>query len=298
MSQKLRTLCERHPLLSLLYNLPRVFKGYQPIFLDYRVESTPRYGYGRPVHAEIARTIAENDAAYAAALSGFLAFSEQLLNIPLRQDSDSTQPCWLNKWLEGLDTIALYGFVATRRPALYLEVGSGYSTKIVRRAIRDHGLATRLVSIDPHPRAEIDALCDETIRRPLEGAELSVLDQLRAGDIFFLDGSHRSFMNSDVSVFFLEILPRLKSGVLVHIHDIHLPLDYPPERAHWYYSEQYLLAAGLLAADNGCRKYDVVLPNHYVGVTPELLRVLDPLWKSPAMAGVPRTGTSFWLQVR
>ena len=67
----------------------------------------------------------------------FLNFSNDLLRIPLRQPSSSPEPCWINEWLDGLDTFALYGFLATRNPALLLEVGSGYSTKLARRAIRD-----------------------------------------------------------------------------------------------------------------------------------------------------------------
>ena len=194
-----------------------------------------------------------------------------------------------------MDTIALYGFVATEKPALYVEVGSGYSTKVVRRAITDHQLPTKLVSIDPHPRAQIDKLCNEVIRQPLESCDLSVLRDLNAGDVFFMDGSHRSFMNSDVTVFFLEILPRLKPGVLVHIHDIYLPLDYMPDRAHWYYSEQYLLAASLLAGHAG---YTVVLPNNYIRITPRLADVLTPFLNLPTLAGVSHDGCSFWLRTR
>ncbi len=282
----------------MLYNLPRLAKGYQPIFLDYRVDPVPRYGYGRRPHQKLARMLAENSQAYARTLAGFLGFSQHLFQIPLRQPTRSPEPCWINNWLEGLDTLALYGFVASRRPALYLEIGSGYSTKVVRRAITDQSLKTRLISIDPHPRAEIDRLCDQVIRRPLENAGQDVFEQLAPGDILFFDGSHRSFMNSDVTVFFLEILPRLKSGVVVHIHDIYLPFDYPPERSHWFYSEQYLLAAGLLAAENGARKYEVILPNHYIAASPELSQILEPLWSDPRLTGVPQGGTSFWLQVR
>jgi hypothetical protein len=107
-------------------------------------------------------------------------------------------------------------------------------------------------------------------------------------------------MNSDVTVFFLEILPRLRPGVLVHIHDIFLPLDYKPwwlQRfyPHRYWSEQYLLAASLLA---GHSSYDVILPNHYVSMTPHLARALDTFWREPQLAEVSRSGSSFWIQAR
>jgi len=115
-----------------------------------------------------------------------------------------------------------------------------------------------------------------------------------------MDGSHRSFMNSDVTIFFLEILPRLKSGVLVHLHDIFLPLDYPPYweyryYPHRYWSEQYLLAASLLA---GHRNYEILLPNRHISDTPLLASLLDGFWADARLAGVPRTGCSFWIQMR
>jgi hypothetical protein len=122
-----------------------------------------------------------------------------------------------------------------------------HSTKFARRAIRDHGLPTRIVSIDPDPRDEIDALCDTAIRESLEQIDLNVVDELERGDIVFIDGSHHCFMNSDVTVFFLDILPRLKPGTLVQFHDLMLPYDYPLEWIERYYSEQYLLAAYLQA---------------------------------------------------
>ncbi|MGH9590730.1 MAG: class I SAM-dependent methyltransferase [Terracidiphilus sp.] len=276
----------------MLLNLPRLAKGYQPIFLDYRVDPIPRYGYGRPAHPELTAILSSSDDRYRQILAGFLRFTPQLLQIPARAPDSS--PAWINKWFAGLDTFALYGFIAERKPSLYVEVGSGVSTRIVRRAIRDQNLATRIVSIDPHPRAEIDALCDKVIREPLERSDLSFIGELRAGDILFIDGSHRSFMNSDVTALFLEILPRLRSGVAVHIHDIFLPLDYPPDRAHWFYSEQYLLAASLLA---GHSNYRVLLPNYYVTITDTVRKVTDEFWNCPELAGVPVRGGSFWIEI-
>ena len=276
----------------MLLNLPRLARGYQPIFLDYRVDPVPRYGYGRPAHPELTAILSANDERYRQILAGFLRFTPQLLRIPAR--APDSRPAWINKWFAGLDTFALYSFIAERKPSLYVEVGSGVSTRIVRQAIRDRNLATRIVSIDPHPRAEIDALCDRVIREPLERSDLSFIGDLEAGDILFIYGSHRSFMNSDVTVLFLEILPRLRSGVAVHIHDIFLPLDYPPDRAHWYYSEQYLLAASLLA---GHSNYEVLLPNYYVTITESVRQVTNEFWNRPELAGVPVRGGSFWIEI-
>jgi hypothetical protein len=295
-----RRLADGHGLLSVLLNLRRVAEGYQPIFLDHGVEALPRYGYGKPPHPELAHILAANEERYSSLLVKFLGFSEHLLRLPLHPRKASCEPCWINEWMDGLDTFGLYGFVASRDPGLFLEVGSGFSTRLVRRAIRDHRLRTRVVSIDPKPRAEIDELCDERIRMPLEKCDLGIISRLGPGDIFSIDGSHRSFMNSDVTVFFLEILPRLRPGVLVHIHDIFLPLDYRPwwmQRfyPHRYWSEQYLLAASLLA---GHSSYQVILPCHYVSITPRVAGILDKFWDMPQLAGISRSGTSFWIESR
>ena len=296
----LRRLADRHGFWTVLLNLRRVAEGYQPIFLDYPVDAIPRYGYGKPPHVELSKILRAHSKDYAEQLLLFLTFVPQLAQIPLQQPNDSTEPCWIHDWLDGLDTFALYGFVASRKPERYCEIGSGYSTKLVRRAIRDLGLKTRISSIDPHPRAEIDRLCDHVIRQPLEKCDLKVFDSLDSGDILFMDGSHRVFMNSDVAVFFLEILPRLKPGVLVHLHDIFLPEDYPPYweyrfYPHRYWSEQYVLAASLLAGHAG---YEIVLPNFYISKTPELASIVDAFWSDSRLATVPRGGSSFWLQTR
>jgi hypothetical protein len=275
----------------MLYHITRLMKGYQPIYLDYRVKPLPRYGYGKPAHPELASMLSRGATSYQELLREFLQLAPGLLAIPLHDSADLGEPCWINNWLHGLDTFALYGFVATRSPRLYVEVGSGYSTKVVRRAIKDRGLATRLISIDPSPRREIDQLCDEVVRMPLEDYDLGILDDLQANDIFFLDGSHRSFMNSDVTVFFLEILPRLKPGVICHIHDIYLPFDYLSEGCP-YYSEQYLLATSLLSGHDG---YDVLLPNNFVSNTPFIADLLKEFWSADELRGVPQKGTSFWL---
>jgi len=120
-----------------------------------------------------------------------------------------------------------------------------------------------------------------------------VFASLGEGDVLFIDSSHRSFMNSDVTVFFLEVLPRLKAGVMVHIHDIHLPYDYPPERAEWYYSEQYLLATSLLA---GHRNYRVMLPNCFAAGEADIMSAVNGLFARPQFQGLSRTGFSFWIE--
>ncbi|MGH9650568.1 MAG: class I SAM-dependent methyltransferase, partial [Terriglobales bacterium] len=190
MAKALKRLARRNGFLYVLYNIPRLLKGYYPIFLDYAVRPVPRYGYGKPPHPQLYTLFSQDRTRYRETLRSFLALEPFLVKIPLRAEKSSTEPCWVNNWLDGLDTLALYALLAQRKPARYLEVGSGYSTKVLRRAIRDHGLGTRLTSIDPRPRAEIDTICDELIRHGLEDVDLARFDELGRGDILFVDGSH------------------------------------------------------------------------------------------------------------
>ena len=290
LKDRIRGLAWRHPLLWLAYNLRHVVRSSQMLFLDYRVEPRSRYGFGRAPHAGLLALLETGRDSYRELLRGFLSFDAKLAGIP-KDQADARSPFWMNGWIPPLDAVALYGLLAQRKPRLYLEIGSGNSTKFARRAIEDHSLPTQIVSVDPHPRAEIDRLCDRLVRRPLQEADLALFDGLQAGDVLFLDCSHVLLTNSDVAVAFLDIVPRLPAGVLVQVHDVFLPYDYPPRWAHHYWSEQYLLAFALL---EGASRLKVLLPNAFVSADPELSRVLEPLWQRVGLAGLD-AGVSMWL---
>lgn len=263
----------------------------QRIKLDYPVAPRPRFGHGHPSHPPLSGIIAAGEDRYRRRLGHIEAVRSDLHRLPLTDGSSPEEPVWANPWLPGLDVAALYAIVAHDRPSLYLEVGSGMSTKVVRRAVRDHDLPTRIVSIDPQPRAEVDALCDEVVRSPLEDCDLAVFDRVGAGDIVFVDNSHRVFTNSDATVVFLEVLPALAAGALVQVHDIFLPDDYPSAWRDRYYSEQYVLAALLLGGGGG---FSTDFPAWYVATHPDLAERLKPLFEP--LEGVERHGGSYWLR--
>jgi methyltransferase family protein len=267
----------------------------QLVALDYKVNPMPRHGYGRGRHPEMEVLLAQNRERYRTELRQIVSRRDALAGISLYEPNRAGIPYWMNPWLSGLDAASLYATVTNLAPRTYLEIGSGMSTKFARAAVDDSQLRTRIVSIDPFPRAEIDALCDEAIRQSLESSDLAPFAELKSGDIVFMDGSHRAFTNSDVTVFFLEVLPRLPAGVRVHVHDIFLPFDYPPAWSDRFYSEQYLLAAALLA---GASRWDVVLPVAFVASDKELSGLASELWVDPRLAGVPTGGGSFWFETR
>ena len=242
-------------------------RGFKPdahyrIRIEYptSASNSPRW---KP-HPELERLIAAHDDNY-----------RDSLELIQRYRPDT--PEWVSEWLPALDGAAIYAFIRSRSPSRYVEIGSGFSTRFAARAKSDGELATEIVSIDPRPRAEVDDLCDRVVRIPLEAADTRIFGELSEGDVLFFDGTHRTFMNSDATVFFLEVLPSLPAGVLVGVHDVFLPYDYPEDFADRYYSEQYLLAAHLLA---GNPALEPVLPAFYVSRNEE----------SP--------GSAFWLATR
>jgi hypothetical protein len=230
---------------------------------------------------------------YRSQLAEFATFAPQLLNIATKSECFATGPTWINDHIPGLDGVCIYGFLAVSNPRHYVEVGSGNSTKFARQAIKDHGLRTRIVSIDPSPRAEVDGICDEVMRTTCERVEPSFFEQLGAEDILFVDNSHRAFPNSDVTVFFTDILPALSPGVLFGIHDIWTPNDYPDEWRDRWYNEQYLLEAYLLG---GFQQDEIVLPAAWVSGRADLMAVLAPLFQDPRLRDVQPHGGAFWLR--
>jgi hypothetical protein len=170
-------------------------------------------------------------------------------------DTGATTPDPL--WMLPEDARVLSGIASQLRPRIYMEIGSGASTAIVAGVLPP---ASVIVSIDPEPRLSVGVRC-EPIRQRLEDVDLGVFDRLCHGDLLFCDGSHFAFSGSDASVFLLEVLPRLAGGVLVGIHDIHLPVDYPDEVAAEWVGEQQLVAAWLLGGGID----QVVLPAAYLG---------------------------------
>ena len=176
------------------------------------------------------------------------------------------------------DAEAAYAMVLEFRPARILEIGSGNSTHIIRQAARDAGLQLQITSIDPAPRREIDDVADVVIRSSvLDTNAAQIAASLQANDVLFIDGSHYVFNGTDVPFLFLEVLPRVKPGVVVHVHDIMLPYEYDALFSARNYNEQYVLAGLLL----GGTDWEPLLPVYWL-----------------SRAGRMAHGASFWMRRR
>lgn len=122
------------------------------------------------------------------------------------------------------------------------------------------------MSIDPSPRREVQSVADQVIRRRLEDVPSSDLqDVLQFNDILFIDSSHEIRSGNDVVSLFLRVVPELRSGVVIHVHDIFLPFEYPREwiventlNVNW--AEQYLVQAMLQGSD----QFEVLWPGHFL----------------------------------
>lgn len=269
---------------------------FQNVFLDYKVQFKPRYGHGLPAHKGLLEIVEKNRASYVSTLESMLKYAPQLGAIKsCDQETDINSPTWNNGFLPGLDIAGIYTMLAEKKPAKYVEVGSGNSTKVAFKAKKDLNLATEIISIDPMPRAEIDHLADKVIRKPFEDISTDIVLDLEAGDILFIDNSHRILPNSDAMVFFMEVLPALKEGVIVQIHDIYIPYDYPQFMCDRAYSEQYGLAFFLLANHE---KFQPILPNYFISEDKELSNIIAPLWEQENLKNVEKHGGSFWLEVK
>ena len=126
------------------------------------------------------------------------------------------------------------------RPQEIVEVGSGFSTLIARRAIRFGDTGSTLTIIDPQPRTDVGAAADEVIGHYVEDTDLENR-VWKANSILFIDSSHICRSRGDLPLLFCKVLPNLPAGVVVHVHDIFTPYDYPTNYDHLCYTEQYLL---------------------------------------------------------
>jgi hypothetical protein len=163
------------------------------------------------------------------------------------------------------DVEILYCMVRLLSPARIVEVGSGNSTRVIRQAISDGKLETLHIAIDPKPRADIAGFVDRIHLSRFEDTDTKdLLEALGANDILFVDSSHEVRVANDVVKLFCETIPMLAKGVVVHIHDVWLPFDYPvyPEpykTACPGWGEQYLLQVMLQPG-----RHEILWPGYYV----------------------------------
>ena len=279
--------------------IKRLYFAFRPsnrmVLLDYPVEPKAVYTADKP-HKGLFELISGNDEYYKKILHFSLQFKEQFLRIKEHKiETDLTKPGWNNDYLPGLDMIILYTLITYYTPKRYIEIGSGTSTKIALKAKTEQNPDLLITCIDPHPPPEISTIADKSYNSFVQDLTLDVFSGLSENDIIFFDGTHMLYPNSDVMWFFLEVLPILPKGVIVQVHDIYIPYDYPQFMRERYYSENYLLGALLL---NNPSKYEVLAPNFYISEQKHLAEILTELWQHPQLKKTEQHGGSFWFRIK
>jgi predicted O-methyltransferase YrrM len=239
--------------LGLLTVLGLARRGF---FIPYRYANTLPSPGRNPSYPPLAALMTAAEPGFAALLRDIDRFEAALQVIG---EEPPPAPRWTQDWFPTLDAAAAYAMVRTGAPKRIIEVGSGHSTRFMKRAVDDGGLVTHITAIDPVPNRFVDRLDIEFLKGTLGTVGLDIFADLAAGDILFMDSSHILMPGSDVDDLFNRVMPTLPAGTLVHIHDIFLPDDYP---THWGwrgYNEQ-LAVAPLLAGS----AYEILFASHYV----------------------------------
>jgi hypothetical protein len=265
--------------------------GTKLIRFDYPpdTELKPSWGSEKDPHLSLKKRIELNQDEQNQWFKGCLEHMDAWQKWPEQENlQDSTLPWKCNEFLLGLDQLTLYGMLRQIRPPLYLEIGSGLSTRIAWQARKDGKFPMKMISIDPGSKVGVTHLCDQLYSARLEDMTTEVLRLMHSGAVLFFDGSHFCFPSSDVTCFFLNILPELPAGAIIHVHDIFLPFDYPKKARTRYWSEQYILAAWLLG---GADDFDIILPCAHLASQTTNQTMLKSL-SSP----VSMEGSSFWLR--
>jgi hypothetical protein len=159
---------------------------------------------------------------------------------------------WENASFPRGDAMTYYGIVRELRPRRVIEVGAGWSSLVLARAVAENDQPCEVTLIDVGRPAAIGALPEgwTFVESPVQLTDLCAFEALGPGDILFYDGSHCVRTGGDVNWIFFEVLPRLVPGVWIHVHDLMWPWDYMPnwvldEGLSW--NEQYLVQAFLMA---------------------------------------------------
>jgi len=179
-------------------------------------------------------------------------YEEELREMPAEAPSD-LQYGYRNAYFGPGDADFLYAMIRHFKPRRIVEIGSGHSTLVAIQATRrnadeDPTYECEHTCIEPYRSPWLEGLGVRVIRQRVETLGAELFDGLQRNDILFVDSSHVIRPQGDVVVEHLELLPSLRPGVLVHVHDIFTPRDYPE---HWvtgpcrFFNEQYLVEAFL-----------------------------------------------------
>lgn len=201
-------------------------------------------------------------------LLGQFNYQDELIQIPEKKQSGEESFFFDNPSFGPGDAEYLYCIIRHFKPRRIIEIGSGYSSLMAQIAIKKNihqnpAYNCEQVCIEPYEMPWLERAGVQIIRKLVEDVEMSTFHALQENDILFIDSSHVIRPQGDVLYEFLEILPALAPGVIVHIHDIFSPGDYNDNLVRGevvFWNEQYLLEAFLSCNDN----FNIIGGLHYL----------------------------------
>jgi len=206
-----------------------------------------------------------NDAGQLNLLRSFSRFRDEYQHFPTGKPQEHNQFYLGNGLFDGVDALVAYCMIRHFQPRLTIEVGGGFSSLVLGQAA-EKNKNSGVICIEPFPREflrEGFPGLQSLIEKKVQDIGLEFFSQLASGDILFIDSSHTVKIGGDINYLFLEVLPRLNPGVIVHVHDIFLPFEY---RRDWvldefrFWTEQYLLQAFLIFNS----EFEVLMANSYL----------------------------------
>jgi hypothetical protein len=221
----------------------------------------------------------------------FPQFQTEFEQIPRAATNNPQEFHFNNGQFDGTDALVFFCMIRHFRPQLIMQTGNEFALRLAAQVAAKNGTG-RVICLESEPsellQKPLPRMC-QLITQPLQETPWTQFDELAANDILFIDSSHVSKIGSDVNYLFLEVLPRLRPGVIVHVNGIYLPWEYPKrwiDQNLWFWNEQYLLQAFLQFNSD----YEVLLANNYLGQKYNaLMRTVFP--QSPWWGG-----SSFWMR--
>ncbi len=292
---KIRKSASRYyPVVDMLFDkfgiYPVANHYYNPFVIPGKDFEIDKYNQQRNIKA-----IEFNVAAQLVLLKQF-CYQQELLDIKANQTNNQLDYNFTNGTFEAGDAEMYYNYIRHFKPATIIEIGSGSSTKMAVKAIaknkeENSNNVTSLICVEPFEMPWLEKLNIKVFRKKIEEFDLDFFARLKENDILFIDSSHVIRPEGDVLFEYMQLLPCLNKGVIIHIHDIFTPFHYPvewiKERRMW--NEQYLLEAFLSYND----RFEILTANNFLKHFHfDMLAEVCPILKSKKNQGVG----SFWVR--
>lgn len=197
-----------------------------------------------------------------------------------------------NGSFESGDAEVLFYVIRSIQPQRVIEIGAGNSSLIISAALKmnlSEGSRSQHIIVEPYENKWLESLDARVIRERVETVDFSIFEQLQNKDILFIDSSHVVKPENDCVFEYTELLPALPAGVIVHVHDVFTPYDYPSEwinKRRYVWTEQYILEALLLNS----LQWEVLAPLNWLSKDSDQFQKYCPYFETGRMPG------SIWLK--